>query len=122
MEDRVGILRYARDALAANLIVPFYQPKMSLRTGRIVGFEALLRIRDPEGVKTPASIFHAFQDPELAVKIGERMLDQVADDIQAWRASELHFGSVALNVSAAEMSHSDVAARTLRKLAIGAAC
>ena len=117
MEDRVGILRYARDALVANLIIPFYQPKMSLRTGRIVGFEALLRICDPEGVRTPASIFHAFQDPELAVKIGERMLDQVVDDILTWRASGLHFGSVALNVSAAEMSHSDVAARTLRKLA-----
>ena len=68
------VLRHAKDALARDAIVPFYQPKMSLADGRIIGFEALLRWTDESGLRMPGSIQEAFGDYELAARLGARML------------------------------------------------
>src|SRR5918995_1327199 len=43
IEKRVSLGAELREGLARNQIVPFYQPKICLKTGRIVGFEALAR-------------------------------------------------------------------------------
>ncbi|MDO9488035.1 MAG: PAS domain-containing protein, partial [Sphingomonadaceae bacterium] len=43
LQHRTSMLNVARDALADDCIVPFYQPKVALLDGRIDGFEALLR-------------------------------------------------------------------------------
>ena len=116
MERRVTVLRGARVALLGDAIVPFYQPKISLITGRVTGFEALLRWRDRDVIRPPSAIQDAFDDPELADQIGQRMLDRVVADMLRWRRDNLPFGSVALNVSAVECARIDVARRVLGKL------
>lgn len=74
MQQRLSMLSMARDALQGDRIVPYYQPKVDLRTDAITGFEALLRWRhDSQGIQLPGSIAAAFEDPDLAVRLGERM-------------------------------------------------
>lgn len=104
MLERAGMLSLAREALARRWIVPFYQPKIALSTGRVTGFEALLRLCDDQGVRPPSAISDAFEDPVLSVAIGERMLDLVVADMAAWTARGVEFGSVAINVAAPEFS------------------
>ena len=116
MERRVSVLRAARVALLGDAIVPFYQPKISLGTGQVMGFEALLRWRDRDVMRSPAALQDAFDDPELADQIGQRMLDKVVADMLRWRRDGLPFGSVALNVSAVEFARIDVAHRVLDAL------
>jgi diguanylate cyclase (GGDEF)-like protein len=103
MHRRIGVLATVRAALDEDRVAPFYQPKVSLTTGEVVGFEALLRWTHPDrGVQTPSSILDAFDDQELAVAIGKRMLERVAGDMRTWAAEGLPFGHVAVNASASE--------------------
>ena len=43
LEPRVGLERELRSALAANRIIPYYQPVVALDRHHVVGFEALAR-------------------------------------------------------------------------------
>jgi diguanylate cyclase (GGDEF)-like protein len=118
LERRTRQISLARHALNSNLVVPYYQPKVELATGRVAGFEALLRWRHPtQGIQMPATILAAFEDLELASEITERMTDRVLRDMRGWRSRGIPFGHVAINVTAADLRQDDFAARLLGKLA-----
>lgn len=99
---RINVLRHTKDALLRNAVVPFYQPKVSLETGRVVGFEALLRWSDGATLHSPASIQEAFEEVDLSVKLGARMLASAVSDMVDWTAAHVPFGHVALNVATPE--------------------
>jgi len=116
-ERRVAMLERAKSALRDDRILPFYQPKVCLRTGRVLGFEALLRIKSiSEGIHYPATILAALQDLELGTAITDRMMMSVLDDARAWLSRGLDFGHVGINVSAADIYRGNFADRLLGKL------
>ena len=118
MQARLSMLSVARHALERDRIIPFYQPKFDLRTARVTGFEALLRWTHPgHGLQFPGAISAAFDDPELAVAIGERIQERVIADVRGWLDRGLGFGRVAINASAAEFRSTDFAVRLLERLA-----
>lgn len=108
----------AREVIAENSIVPFYQPKVKVRGASIVGFEALLRYRNVRGaLELPETLEEAFKDYELAAKIGEMMQRRVACDIRSWIDRGLEFGHVSINAAPAEFLRDDYAERLLGILA-----
>jgi diguanylate cyclase (GGDEF)-like protein len=108
----------AQDALGADSIVPFYQPKVDLADGSLQGLEALLRLVGPDGeVRLPEEIGAAFAEGELAQAIGARMLDRVLRDMQRWTAQGIDVGRVAVNLSATEIGDPTFADRLLAALA-----
>lgn len=113
--------RDIQGALRKGEIVPFYQPKIDLRSGQITGFEALARWHHPvRGLLTPASFTEAFTDPELSIAFGEYMIRHVATDIKTWLDQGLDCGRVAVNLSTAQFSWIGLARRFLDTLhAIG---
>jgi len=112
------MLSNARGALDHGCIRPFYQPKISLKTGRAEGFEALLRWRDPKtGLKLPATIACAFDDTELASQIGEAMQVAVLADMRGWIDRGIAIGKIAINASAAEFREPGFAERLLARAA-----
>jgi diguanylate cyclase (GGDEF)-like protein len=114
---RNSMMLLARRALAAGDVLPHYQPKVSLRTGRIIGFEALLRWRDCDGrLRLPEAVKAAFEDPGLAAAISERMIGRTLADVRGWLDSGLDFGHVAINVAASEFSSGRFAEDLLQKL------
>ena len=114
---RREMLSVAAAALEGDFIEPFYQPKVHLQTGEIVGFEALLRCCLPgQPPKGPECVTAAFEDATLAVKLSDRMVEGVIRDISAWRAAGLPFGHVAINAALAELRRGDFAERLLAKL------
>ncbi len=117
MHRHVAVLRLAKDALVRDAVVPFYQPKVCLATGHVVGFEALLRWIDENGVQPPAAIQAAFDDPDLSVQLGSRMLDRVTADMRMWSAALVRFGRMALNVAAPEFHGTRYAEHILSSLA-----
>ncbi len=115
---RMAALDRARDALRRDAVVPYYQPKVCLRSGRVMGFEALLRWYDPIlGLQSPATIQDAFSDPVLSIELGRRMLDQVLADMATWTQEGVPFGSVAVNVAAGEFACGNLCTRILDRLA-----
>lgn len=117
MQRRASALNVAREALDHGRIIPFYQPKVDLSTGRIKGFEALLRWRHPRlGIQSPGSIAAAFDDLELASEISDRIFDRVISDMQRWLDTGVDFGHVAVNASAAEFRRDNLGERILERL------
>ena len=114
---RREMLVAAAAALEGDFIKPFYQPKVEIISGEIVGFEALLRCCLPDEQPIgPDDIAAAFEDPTLAIRLSDRMIDGVVSDISNWRAAGLQFGHVAINVALAELRSGDFAERLLSKL------
>lgn len=117
IEHRVSIAREVREGLAARQFRPDYQPKVSLTTGQIVGFEALARWHHPtKSLLTPAYFGSIFADQELSMALREQMVRQVAADIRAWLDQGLDVGRVAINLSSADFSDPRLAARIIRIL------
>jgi diguanylate cyclase (GGDEF)-like protein/PAS domain S-box-containing protein len=118
MQNRISMLALARDAIEKDWIVPFYQPKVDLKTGEIAGFEALLRWKHPgKGIQGPDTIAAAFEDLTIAAGISDRMIDKVIADVAAWRRKGVEFRHVAINASAAEFHSGDFGERLLKRLA-----
>src|SRR3546814_5974794 len=70
MRRRVAMVNRGRAAVEDNAIVPYYQPKVSMTTGKIVGFEALLRWHDRRGrVFAPATISAAFEEDRKSTRL-----------------------------------------------------
>ena len=117
VQERVAMINRARTAVRDNTILSYYQPKISLQTGELVGFEALLRWRDSHGViRSPAEIYAAFDDHDVADLIGQTMTSQVFSNISAWRSEGLAYGHVAINVSSAELRRERFAERLLENM------
>jgi len=117
MLARSAQLSAARHALDQNQIRPFYQPKVDLRSGEVLGFEALLRWKGDDGeTYGPAEIAAAFDDCSLAPQLSETMIDRVIEDMHEWHAAGLPFGHVAINAAAAELRLSRFSTQVLDKL------
>ena len=105
-------------ALQAGELEVFYQPKVDMRSGGHVGFEALLRWRRPDGgIATPGSFSAALEDPELSRRIGDFVLQAVMDQACAWQSEGLAFGHVAVNFSASQFRHGSIVQALLDQLA-----
>ncbi|ANY82502.1 hypothetical protein BB934_29905 (plasmid) [Microvirga ossetica] len=116
-ERRTTLRREMREAVSLDQIMPFYQPKVSLSTGEIVGFEALARWAHPTlGLLTPATFGDIFDDPELATMVGRRLMGKVVSDMRQWLNRGLRFGQVAINLSHREFVQPGQAEDILRIL------
>jgi diguanylate cyclase (GGDEF)-like protein/PAS domain S-box-containing protein len=114
---RSSMIQLARNAIRDDRIVPYYQPKLDLATRSIVGFEALLRWRTPQGrIGLPASLEAAFEDLELAAAISDRMIERVIADMRGWLDRGIDFRSIAVNAAAAEFRRDNFAERVLDQL------
>lgn len=112
-----SMLEMARQALTTNGIIPHYQPKVALGTGKLIGFEALLRWKHPRrGIQGPGHISAAFEDMDLAEALSERMFRLVLAQMRGWLDAGHDFGHVAVNASAAEFLRDNFAERVLGQL------
>jgi diguanylate cyclase (GGDEF)-like protein/PAS domain S-box-containing protein len=117
VRKRGSMLSLARAALSEAKVLPFYQPKVNLRSGVVVGFEALLRWRHAQrGMQLPATIAAAFEDPNLAHDISNIMIGAVIEDVRRWQYEGVEFGHVAVNAAAAEFRRPDFAESLLERL------
>ncbi|MGE4110508.1 MAG: PAS domain S-box protein [Burkholderiales bacterium] len=87
-------------ALDRNEFLLYYQPKVSLATGAITGFEALLRWRHRDKLVPPADFIGILEDTGLVVAVGEWVLNSVCRQIKQWEADGIKPLPIAVNLSA----------------------
>lgn len=94
-----------KQALSRNEFHLAYQPQIDLKTGAIIGAEALLRWKHPQwGEVSPAEFVPIAENSGLVIQIGEWVLRTVARQIKAWQSSGLPPLTVAVNISALHFS------------------
>jgi diguanylate cyclase (GGDEF)-like protein/PAS domain S-box-containing protein len=117
LERRSSMISMARAAIDDERVTPFYQPKVELSSGRLVGFEALLRWHHPRtGLRPPGEISAAFDNLDLALALSDRMFDQAVAHMRRWLDDGVAFGTVAINAASAEFRRDDLAERILERL------
>ncbi|MBV8464599.1 MAG: EAL domain-containing protein [Burkholderiales bacterium] len=96
-------LHYAIDNEELRL---YYQPKVELATGRIVGMEALVRWAHPEhGLLGPDHFVPLAEESALIVSMGAWVLAEACRQGQDWLLQGLDFDHMAVNVSLRQLRH-----------------
>ena len=99
--ERAMIEAELRHALARDQLSLHYQPKLDLRSGALVGMEALLRWRHPTlGMVSPARFIGVAEETGLIVEIGRWVLRSACRQNAQWQRDGLTPLRVAVNVSA----------------------
>ncbi|CRM14973.1 putative bifunctional diguanylate cyclase/phosphodiesterase [Pseudomonas sp. 52 E 6] len=97
-----------RHALECNEFALHYQPKLDLKSGRIVGAEALLRWFQPRlGWISPADFIPVAEDTGLIVQLTQWVLRQACEQTQAWREMGLPALRISVNISAIDFRQRD---------------
>lgn len=98
-------------ALTQQEFVLHYQPKVNMRTGAVIGLEALIRWRHPErGLLLPAAFLPTIENHPLSVAVGEWVLRTVLEQMSAWHAAGVD-QAVSVNIGAYQLQQGDFVAR-----------
>ena len=77
-----------KKALKNNELCLYYQPKFNMRSGSIVGMEALLRWQHPEkGLVPPMEFLPLAEQDDLIIEIGEWVIEQALQQTARWSAA-----------------------------------
>jgi diguanylate cyclase (GGDEF)-like protein len=85
VERRIQIERELRSAIAADIVEPHYQPLVSLKNGRIIGFEALARWENRTLGHIPPDVFIPIaEETGLINSLGDQLFRRACSDARAW--------------------------------------
>jgi len=88
-----------RLALVEEEFELFYQPKVSIRTGLLQGFEALLRWRRSDGTMvSPGVFFPVAEDRGLMAYISDFVIERAIKDISTWKKQGFNPGKISINI------------------------
>lgn len=109
---RLQVESLIRQALKNDWFEVFYQPKIDVKTRKIAGMEALVRLIHPElGMISPNEFIPIAEDTGLVIAIGEKVLDKACYATQQWRKSGLFNGRVAVNLAAKQFTQTNLLER-----------
>jgi diguanylate cyclase (GGDEF)-like protein/PAS domain S-box-containing protein len=110
--ERLMLKSKLRRALERDELVILYQSKVDLRSGRVVGAEALLRWRLPgHGDISPSHFIPLAEETSLILDIGEWVLNRVCADYREWQKVVAEPGRIAINLSLRQLKQSSFIAR-----------
>ncbi|MDR3492309.1 MAG: EAL domain-containing protein [Gammaproteobacteria bacterium] len=98
-----------RRAITNKEFVFHFQPQFDLKTGKIVGVEALIRWNDPEiGLVSPDKFIPLAEETGLILIIGEWTLEEACKINKSWQDQGYEPITIAVNISAKQFQHQDL--------------
>jgi len=114
-------LEHIRAALHHHEFVLYYQPKVNMGTGEVIGAEALIRWQHPErGLVPPIEFLPIIEDHILSIELGEWVIDAALSQIEAWKAVGLTI-PISVNISTLQLQQTNFVARLEELLSAHAA-
>jgi len=105
ISDRVTLEAALTTAVADNQLMLYLQPRASAMTGRLVGFEALLRWQHPRlGLISPERFIPLAEESHLISEIGDWVAERACTMLADWRARRLGQFPVSINVSVRQLT------------------
>jgi diguanylate cyclase (GGDEF)-like protein len=106
--ERFSVENKLRKALAHNEFMLFYQPQINIRTGKLIGVEALIRWLQPDLVLTrPSEFIPLAEQSGLIVPMGEWILRTACAQNSTWQKSGLPPMLMTVNVSGIQFSQNN---------------
>lgn len=120
-DDAINTQRKSIDsiqrAIQKDEFVLHYQPKVNMRTGEIIGAEALIRWQHPEnGLTPPATFLPMIEGHALSVNLGEWVIETTLKQIIAWRKMGIEL-PISINISAYQLQQNNFTQRLTTLLA-----
>ncbi|HDH06638.1 MAG TPA: EAL domain-containing protein [Nitrospirae bacterium] len=98
--ERLTMENDLRKAVERNELILYYQPKMDIRTGKIIAVEALLRWNHPDkGLLAPAEFISLAEETGLIIPIGEWVLKTACNQNKVWQRPGSGFTRIAVSVN-----------------------
>jgi PAS domain S-box-containing protein len=115
---RLRLERDLRKALDQEEFRVYYQPIVSLKTGKITGFEALTRWQRPEGLLSPIEFIAVAEEIGLIVPMNRQLLREACQHLQSWQSQ---FPSsppltMSVNITPNEFAQPDLASEIRKSL------
>jgi EAL domain-containing protein (putative c-di-GMP-specific phosphodiesterase class I) len=115
--ERLSIESNLRHALERDEFVVHFQPQVEIRSGRVVGMEALVRWQHPEwGLVSPSRFIPVAEETGLIIPIGERVLRAACAQNRRWQEQGIPPFRMAVNLSARQFQQTDLKAMVARAL------
>jgi len=109
IQAKLATERALEEGLARDELLLHYQPRICARSGKLLGFEALVRWQSPSrGMVAPAEFIPLAEESGLIVPLGNWVIDRACRQLVAWRARFGEIVPISINVSAQQFAHSDV--------------
>ena len=106
-----------RRALDRNELVLYFQPQVNMRSGAVIGVEALIRWQHPErGLLLPGEFLPTIENHPVAVDVGAWVFERALQQITEWNG-EGHDFKVSINVSSIQLKQPDFVAHLMGLLA-----
>lgn len=108
--ERIG------EALLRGEFELYYQPKVNMRTGQVLGVEALIRWNHPvEGHLQPGAFLPVIEDHSLSIELGEWVINQALKQLQCWKRMGLDI-PVSVNIGGLQLQQGSFAEHLQRLL------
>ncbi len=106
-----------RHALAQNEFVLFFQPKVNMQTGVVIGVEALIRWQHPErGLLLPGLFLPTTENHVFSIELGEWVIVTALQQMAQWQSQGFHL-PVSVNVGARQLQQAQFSTRLAELLA-----
>ena len=107
IRDQHETIDAVRHALAAGQLLLYYQPKVDMQSGAVIGAEALIRWQHPQqGLLAPGAFLPALEGTEAALEVGDWVRQTAIEQIVSWRRQGLRI-PVSINVDGHQIAQPD---------------
>jgi diguanylate cyclase (GGDEF)-like protein/PAS domain S-box-containing protein len=109
VRDRRNLEIALRRAIEQGEFVLYYQPKVQIKSGRVVGLEALLRWNRPgHGPVLPQEFIPILEETGLIVQVGSWIIASACKQIGLWMQSGIGPMQIAVNVSSRQFTEGEI--------------
>jgi diguanylate cyclase (GGDEF)-like protein/hemerythrin-like metal-binding protein/PAS domain S-box-containing protein len=100
-----------RQALERREFVLHYQPKVHMRSGQVLGAEALIRWQHPQlGLLGPSAFLPEIEHDALGIPLGEWVIESALTQLERWQDAGLHL-PISVNIAANHLQQGDFVER-----------
>jgi diguanylate cyclase (GGDEF)-like protein/hemerythrin-like metal-binding protein/PAS domain S-box-containing protein len=114
--EKLARIEEIRRGLLQGEFLLYYQPKVNLLSGEVIGFEALIRWQHPtQGLLAPAHFIPLLNQHPVAITLGDWVIEQALAQLAAWRLAGLST-TVSVNIDAMQLHDPEFMGRLQRQL------
>ncbi len=114
LQEKMQLTGLLRRALERDEFLLYYQPQQELATGRVIGFESLLRWQPQDGkLVFPDQFIPLLEETGLIVPVGEWVLRETCRQVKRWQESGIIIEHASVNISFRQFQRPDIVERIL---------